>query len=174
MSAIESETGAATAAPTGAEAPQSRPPESGGPETNSRPAGERRAAPHTRPSAASWSNRGRTGASPTRFAAAHGATSTQRAPARGRPGAPNGGKRDKTSGLPRRAGRPRGGVGGEARVAGTTDGATAIDGGTQPVSRLMVTVMVKPRKLREGVSRHFPHPSCRFGEKPVLKTNGLF
>jgi len=72
LSAIESETGAATAVPTVAEAPQSRPPESGGSETNSRPAGKRRASPYTRPSAASWSNWGRTGASPTRLAAAPG------------------------------------------------------------------------------------------------------
>ena len=41
------------------------------------------------------------------------------------------------------------------------------------MSRLMVTVMVKPRKLRGAVSRHFPHPFCHFGENRLLQPNGL-
>jgi len=47
------------------------------------------------------------------------------------------------------------------------------DGGTQPVSRFMVTLMVQERKLTGEVMRHFHHPSRHFGAKPVLQTSGL-
>ena len=38
---------------------------------------------------------------------------------------------------------------------------------------LMVTVMVQQGKLTGNVNRHFHHPSCHFGGKRVLQTNGL-
>src|SRR5208282_5912868 len=65
-----------------------------------------------------------------------------------------------------------GGNGG-ARVGGATERRAAIDGGTEPVSRPMVTLMVHERKLTGGVMRHFHHPWCHFGAKPVLQTNGI-
>jgi len=76
------------------------------------------------------------------------------------------------SGLSLRAGwhRP---IGRGARVGGTAHGTLAIDGGTPPVSRFMVRVVVNPRELIGGVNRHFPHPFCHFGAKPLLQTNGL-
>jgi len=37
----------------------------------------------------------------------------------------------------------------------------------------LVATVVQPRKLRWGVNPHFPHPSYRFCEKPLLQTNGL-
>jgi len=122
MSAIESETRAVTAAPTGAEAPQSRPPERGGPETNSRPRRqEASGAPHA-------TFRG--------FLEQLGENPRESDPFRRRfwscfypegtharkTWCPQWGKRDRTSGLPRRDGWPRRGVGGEVPVAGPTEG----------------------------------------------------
>jgi len=95
------------------EAPEPKPPESGGPETNSSPARKRRPVSYMR------SFRG------------------------------------------------------EALGGGPSDGTTAVVGGTQPVSRFMVTLMVQERKLTGGVMRHFPHPSCHFGAKALLQTSGL-
>jgi len=37
----------------------------------------------------------------------------------------------------------------------------------------MVTDVVKLRTLIGGANRHFHHPPCHFGEKPVLQTSGL-
>ncbi len=89
-----------------------------------------------------------------------------------RGGGPPGEKRDRGSELPLRTAcrRP---IGGGARVGGTTQGRTAINGGTPPVSRPMVTIMVQERKLIGGVMLHFPHPSCHFGGKRVLQTSRL-
>ncbi len=53
------------------------------------------------------------------------------------------------------------------------DGTTAIVGRTPPVSRFMVTTMVKPRTLIGGVKSNFHHPCFQFGGKPLLQTNGL-
>ncbi len=42
------------------------------------------------------------------------------------------------------------------------------------MSRFMITLMVERRKLIGRVMRHFPHPWCHFGTRPVLQKKGLF
>ncbi len=64
-------------------------------------------------------------------------------------------------------------IGGGARVGGTTGRTTTIDGGNPPVSLFMVIVMVDPRKLTEGINRHFPPPSWDLGAKRILQTKGI-
>ncbi len=66
-----------------------------------------------------------------------------------RGGGPPRRKRDWGSELPLGT-RWRRAIGGGARVGGSSEGRGAIDGGAQPVSRFMVTTMVKPRTLNRG------------------------
>src|SRR5271157_1922277 len=61
----------------------------------------------------------------------------------------------------------------ERGSVGRAKGGEPLMGGAQPVSRFMVTTMVKPRTLIGGVTSNFHHPRFQFGRKPVLQINGL-
>ncbi len=82
MSAIESEAAAAMADPAGAEAPEPRPPENGGPETHSSPSRKRRPAPYSRSFRGFLEQLAKTRASSTRGAANCGTLLTRKTASR--------------------------------------------------------------------------------------------
>jgi len=204
MSAIESETAAATAETTGVDARESSARENGERETNSSPARKRRPAPYTS------SFRGfleQLGENPREFdqrrrklwdafqpedgfeeglvLAFHNNDDVFGDPLQLSPHSQEAGfgicsaspnpepRRGRGSEVPLRAGWWRRPIGGGARIGGWIDGKAAIDGGTPPVSRWMVTVVVNPRELIGRANRHFHHPYCHLGAKPVLQTNWI-